>query len=528
MKAKISSILIVFALFLSACSAKTVVAPVVVKSTSVAQQAQPIAAPAEAPLALPTAAPLVLYTVPTAAPGPVSTPADTFFTNYGVNPYTNTREDHLSTFALDVDTASYSLARSYINEGLIPPVDAIRVEEFINYFEQGYPAPEEATFAIYADGTPSPFLDDGTYLVRIGIQGYRLPEAERAPLTLTFVIDVSGSMSQDNRLELVKQALALLVDRLRPDDTVGIVAYSSEARVVLYPTAGSERRAILEAINSLYPENSTNAEAGLRLGYQLAMQYFRAGTTNRVILASDGVANVGATGPQTILDEVRGYVDEGVTLTTVGVGMGNYNDVLLEQLADNGDGNYAYVDTLDEARKVFVEDLVSTMQVIARDAKVQVDFNADVVERYRLIGYENRAVADEDFRNDAVDAGEIGAGHSATALYAVQLRPGAQGRLATVQLRWQEPQSYAIVEINHNLNTSDLAASFDDTSSYYQMTVVVAQFAEVLRHSPYAAGSEAWQLVELANRLPRSLEDARVLEFAQLVSRSAQLGALGR
>jgi Ca-activated chloride channel family protein len=237
---------------------------------------------------------------------------------------------------------------------------------------------------------------------------------------------------------------------------------------------------------------------------------------------------VGQTDPKAILSEVRGYVDEGVTLTTVGVGMGNYNDVLLEQLADNGNGNYAYMDTPEEARKLFVENLTSTMQVIALNAKVQVDFNPDIVYRYRLIGYENRAVADQDFRNDAVDAGEIGAGHSATALYAVQFKPNAQGRIATVQLRWEDPQTRQVQEINGNFNTWDMAETFENASPYYQLSVVTAQYAEILRHSPWGASSAPYMVVQHASRLTSLFpNEPDVIEFANLVSRAFQIGALG-
>lgn len=322
-----------------------------------------------------------------------------------------------------MDTASYSVARRYVMDGNLPPADLVRVEEFVNYFDAGYPSPSDIAFGIYADGAPSPFQRDGSYIVRFGVQGYQVSEEERKPATLTFVIDVSGSMEMENRLGLVKQSLQLLVDRLRPSDTVAIVVYGSNAYVVLNPTSGEDRNRILEAVYSLHTEGATNAEAGLRLGYQLAYQAFRPGAINRVILCSDGVANVGETGPDAILEEIRGYTETGITLTSVGFGMGNFNDVLMEQLADKGDGNYAYVDTLDEARRLFVDNLTSTLQVIAKDAKVQVDFNKEVVSRYRLIGYENRSVADQDFRNDAVDAGEIGAGHHVTALYAVILNP---------------------------------------------------------------------------------------------------------
>jgi Ca-activated chloride channel family protein len=414
--------------------------------------------------------------------------------------------------------------RNYITDGNLPPADAIRVEEFVNYFDQDYPSPANVAFGIYADGAQSPFHEDGTYLLRIGIQGYRVSEESRKPVVLTFVIDESGSMADDGRLDLVKQSLELLVDRLRPDDSVAIVAYTTDARVVLDPISGNHRGTILDAIYTLQPRQTTNVEAGLRLGYQLAMQAYRADATNRVILCSDGVANVGNVDAETILSEVHGYVEEGVTLTTIGVGMGNFNDVLLEQLADNGNGNYSYVDTLDEARKVLVDDMVSTLQVIALDAKVQVDFNPDVVARYRLIGYENRAVADQDFRNDAVDAGEIGAGHSVTALYAVQFWPEVSGRIATVQLRWKDPDTREVVEINGNFNTWDLAQSFESTSPRYQLTAIVAQFAEILRNSPYTNHMSLGALAEYAYTLPGMLpEDPEVAEFATLVARAAKI-----
>lgn len=458
-------------------------------------------------------------------PTPAPTPADMFFQDYGVNPFIDTYEDHLSTFALDVDTASYTLARRYVQEGNLPPAEAIRVEEFVNYFDQDYPLPPDIAFGLYADGAPSPFHSDGSYLLRFGVQGYDVPEALRKPASLTFVIDVSGSMEMENRLGLVKRSLELLVERLRPSDTVAIVVYGSEARVVLNPTSAEDKGTILSAIYSLRTEGATNAEAGLRLGYQMASLAFRPGAINRVILCSDGVANVGETGPDAILQEIRKYAEGEITLTTIGFGMGNFNDVLMEQLADNGDGHYAYVDDVDEAQRLFVDDLTSTLQVIAKDAKVQVDFNPDVVQRYRLIGYENRAVADQDFRNDTVDAGEIGAGHTVTALYAVHLRPGAQGRIGTMQMRWQDPDTGQVHEINGNLNTWDLAPSFEQAAPRYQLAVTVAQYAELLRRSPWARNSSLSHVSNYAARLVELLPgDPDVLEFAQLVQRALQLG----
>ncbi len=463
-------------------------------------------------------------------PSPIEkapTPASNFFRDYGVNPFEDTTEDHLSTFALDVDTASYSVARRYVNDGNLPPTDAVRVEEFINYFEQGYSNPSDVAFGIFADGAPSPFQYDGTYLLRFGIQGYEIPDSERKPASLTFVIDISGSMEMENRLGLVKRSLELLVERLRPTDTVAIAAYGTDARIVLYPTSGEDRQAILDAIYSLYTEGATNAEAGLTLGYDLANRAYRPDAINRVILCSDGVANVGNTGPSAILNSIGEYALQGIYLTTVGFGMGNFNDVLMEQLADRGNGSYAYIDDLDEAEKLFVDDLTSTLQVIARDAKVQVDFNPDIVARYRLIGYENRAVADQDFRNDTVDAGELGAGHSATALYAVQFFPGANGRIATVQLRWQDPDTNQVQEINGNFNTWDLSPDFQSSDLYYQLAVVVAQYAEILRGSPWARESNIFQILDHAVRLAGLLPyEPEVSEFAALVSRASLIKEL--
>jgi Ca-activated chloride channel family protein len=494
--------------------------PVVIEGQSQPALPPVVEAPAQQPgMIYPTAMPESLP-----QPWPKSPPVDNYFQDYGVNPYTDALEDHLSTFALDVDTASYSVARRYVMDGILPPTDAVRVEEFVNYFDPGYQSPPDVAFAVYADGAPSPFHQDGTYFLRFGVQGYQVQEWQRKPATLTFVIDISGSMQRENRLELVKRSLELLVDRLTHEDTVAIVVYGSDARIVMHPTPGSERQAILNAIYSLYTEGATNAEAGLELGYQLAMQAYRQSTSNRVVLCSDGVANVGATSPDAILAKVRGYVEEGVTLTTVGFGMGNFNDVLMEQLADNGDGHYAYVDDLDEAHKLFVEDLTSTLQVIARDAKIQVDFNPDVISYYRLVGYENRAVADQDFRNDSVDAGELGAGHSATAIYAVQLRPGAQGRIATVQLRWQDPDTYRVNEINGNLNTWDLALDFNHAAPHYRLAVLAAQYAEALRGSPWAADISLAQIYELAAPLPQEISwDQEVSEFVYLLSRAGQM-----
>ena len=475
----------------------------------------------EAPAPLATAAMAAAPALPNAEPYDAM-----YFESEGVNPFVDTEDDYLSTFAMDVDTGAYTIARRYVTDGYLPPEEAIRVEEFVNYFEQGYPyPPEEEAFAIDIDGAPTPFTEnERNQMLRIGIQGYAVAPEERQDMALTFVIDVSGSMEQENRLGLVKEALALLVNQLRPSDTVGIVVYGSQARVVLEPAGGADREEILAAIYRLQTEGSTNAEAGLRLGYDLALQAFKPGAINRVILASDGVANVGQTSAESIWDVVKAKASEGITLTTVGFGMGNYNDVLMEQLADNGDGFYAYVDTLREAERLFVHDLASTLQTIALDAKVQVEFNPEVVERYRLVGFENRAIADESFRDDTVDAGEIGAGHTVTALYEIKPRAEASGRIAAVSIRWEDPESHEVAELSREFYSEDLAPAFSETSPRFQWAVLVAEYAEILRGSYWAQNSSLAAVLEDAQRVSQLLDqDAKALEFVDLVTRAAQI-----
>jgi Ca-activated chloride channel family protein len=453
-------------------------------------------------------------------------PYDMFFEDYGVNPSIDTEDDNLSTFALDVDTGSYTVMRNYLNDGNLPPADSVRVEEYVNYFEQGYPTPSERqTFGVYVDGGPSPFTQSERYdMLRVGIQGYEVSEDERKDANLVFVIDVSGSMDMDNRLGLVKRSLELLVERLHSDDTVSIVVYGSEARVVLEPTRGSKSGRILDAIYSLEPEGSTNAEAGIRLGYKMAMQDFKSDGINRVILCSDGVANVGQTEADSILEEIRAHVQEGVLMTTIGFGMDNYNDTLMEQLANDGNGFYAYVDDIDEAERLFIDDLTSTLQTIALDAKIQVDFNPEVVMRYRLVGYENRAVADEDFRDNSVDAGEIGAGHTVTALYEIKLYPEARGRIATVNMRWKDPDTHQVTEISKDFDTNDIAYDFRETDPYFQRAVVVAEYAEILKDSYWAEESSMDDVYDETERLSEEFHRDEVMdEFVELVRQARRM-----
>ncbi|MCE2393312.1 von Willebrand factor type A domain-containing protein [Candidatus Poribacteria bacterium] len=448
---------------------------------------------------------------------------DVFFKDYGTNPFIDTEDDHFSTFGMDVDTASYSVTRRYLRDGLLPPPEAVRVEEFVNAFDYDYEAPLHDAFAVHIEGAPSKFGEGKRLqLLRIGIQGRVVPTENRKDAILTFVIDVSGSMAMENRLGLVKRSLRLLVGQLRPGDEVGIVTYGSRAKVLLPHTGVEGREEILWAIDSLAPEGATNAEEGLRIGYDLALKNARFGSINRVILCSDGVANVGETGHDSILREIRAHVEEGITLTTIGFGMGNFNDILMEQLANKGNGSYAYVDTLYEAKRIFVANLTGTLQVIARDAKVQVDFNPRVVSRFRLLGYENRRLDHDDFRDDDADGGEIGSGHSVTALYEIKLHEGTVGQLATVFIRHEDPDTRQVTEISEDIFAAELTDAFEDTSPEFQLAAAVAEFAEILRDSFWAQEGSLETVNQVIEGLLPQIRDERSDELLHLVNQAAR------
>ncbi|HUG48420.1 MAG TPA: von Willebrand factor type A domain-containing protein [Candidatus Limnocylindria bacterium] len=470
---------------------------------------------------------------PPPPPPPLATGApypDVTFEDAGVNPYVDPQRDPLSTFAMDVDTASYSIARRFIEDGNLPPYEAVRLEEYVNSFDYGYQPPEEGAFAVHLDGGSTPFTDGRSVLLRIGIQAMTVADEERQPVSLTFVIDTSGSMQMENRLELVKDALGILVAGLRADDSVAIVEFGSRARVVLEPTSAAEPQVILDAIRRLTPGGSTNAQHGLELGYGLAVRARRPGTLDRVVLASDGVANVGLTGADGLLAQIDRHVEAGIELISVGVGMGNFNDVLLEQLANRGNGFYAYVNDRREADQLFGRNLTSALQTVARDAKVQVEFRADAVARYRLLGYENRALADDDFRDPTVDAGEVGAGHSVTALYELELyERGGDGHLGTVRLRWQDPGSSRESSLTADIELRDLAPDYESTDPDFQLAATVAAFAEILRESPHARGYDLLEVARQADALGRWFDRRDdVEEFRWLANRAAQLGDRGR
>ncbi len=411
-----------------------------------------------------------------------------FFKNYGTNPFISTDDDHLSTFAIDCDNASFTMTRAYLNDGNLPPEEAVRVEEFINNFKYNYNHPSDRAFDVEMEGAPSRF-GKGYQLLKIGVVGKKIRTENRKDANLTFVVDVSGSMAREDRLGLVRRSLRMLLDQLTPRDYVGIVVYGSTARIVLEPTSIRDKNKIIRAIEELASNGATNAEEGIRMGYEMANRNFNPNSINRIILCSDGVANVGRTSAEEFMKFIKGYADKGITLSAIGFGMGNYNDILMEKLGDKGNGHYAYVDSWEESQRVFMENLTGMLQVIARDVKIQVDFDPNVVERYRLLGYENRDVADDKFRDDKEDGGEIGSGHTVTALYEIKFKDGARGDVGTVFIRHKNPDSFEVSEIAVKISPSVFKTSFELSSVDFRLAAAGAEFAEILRASFWAKDS---------------------------------------
>ncbi len=433
----------------------------------------------------------------------------------------DTTTAQISTFALDVDTASYGYARRTLQEGRWPAPAEIRPEEWVNAFRQGYAQPTGDGFSVHVDGARLPGRDEA--VMRVGLQTRASEAAERRPANLTFVVDVSGSMAEAGRLDLVKSALRKLLDQLAPGDQVSIVSFSGQAEVLASMTPLTARDELVAAVDRLAIGGSTNLESGMVTGYREAAKAFRPAATNRVILLSDGLANQGSTQWQNILAQVKEHAGKQVTLLTVGVGR-DYGDELMEQLADNGDGMAVYVSSEEEAARLFVEQLPATIELRARDAKAQVVFNPSVVEGYRLIGYDNRALSAEEFRDDSRDGGEIGPGHSVTALYALTLKPGAEGQLAQATVRWQDPDTRAASEAGEALRSDQLSGSiWTEAPIRLQVDVVVAAFAVYLRDRE-AFGLDLATLGEHAARLAAASEDPMVSELAGLVERARSIG----
>jgi len=440
------------------------------------------------------------------------------YENYGINNFVETKTDRYSTFSIDVDTGSYTLSRNKILAGTLPPESAVRVEEFINYFKQDYPQPtgEDESFYVSMEGAPSPFNKE-FHILRIGIQGKEISTEERLPANLVFLVDVSGSMSCADKIGLVKESLAILVESLGQMDCVSICTYAGRVAEILPPTGIEDKARILEALNNLSTGGSTGMSSGIELAYDLAGRNFREDGINRVIVCSDGDANVGPTSPEEILRLIEKQKDRGVTLSTIGFGTGNYNDTMMERLADKGNGNYYYVDTLKEGERIFKEEMNGTLQVIAKDVKIQVEFKSESVQEYRLIGYENRDMADKDFRDDKKDAGEVGAGHCVTALYEVRLNEKAGNDIGIVRLRYKLPGQDEANEYHYPFKKSYVHKTFGESSEKFRFIVAVGEFAEILRGSEYAGGSLEDVLQIAQSSCEERCEDEE--EFVDLVGK---------
>ncbi|ROU05429.1 vWA domain-containing protein [Lysobacter enzymogenes] len=460
------------------------------------------------------------------------------------NPVQRASEQPLSTFSIDVDTGSYANVRRMLNDGIRPPADAVRAEEFINYFDYGHPAPASRAvpFKVSTELAPAPW-NAQRQLLMIGIKGFEVPKHNLPPANLVFLIDTSGSMNSPDKLPLLKSAFSMLARQLRPQDRISIVVYAGSAGLVLPPTPGDKQQEILDALERLQAGGSTNGGDGIRLAYATARQSFIKNGVNRVILATDGDFNVGTVGTDALETLVADQRKSGIALTTLGFGAGNYNDELSEKLADVGDGNHAYIDTVQEARKVLVQEMGSTLMTIARDVKIQIEFNPAQVAEYRLIGYENRLLKREDFANDKVDAGDIGAGHEVTALYEItpvgsaatrlpplryaQAAPAASaktGELANLKLRYKRPgeDRSQLIE-TPVLRSGERAAASDSL----RMAAAVAAFADALRGGSQYDGWGWEQILGAARGVKTADPWGQRAEFVRLVERAkAQIGEL--
>ena len=452
------------------------------------------------------------------------------------------RETPRSTFSIDVDRASYSNVRRFITGGNLPPRDAVRIEELVNYFTYDYPEPAGTQpFSVSTDVTGCPWNDQNK-LVRIGLQSRRVNVDELPPNNLTFLIDVSGSMQSPDKLPLVKASLAQLVDQLRPEDSVALVVYAGSAGLVLEPTRGSNKGAILGALERLEAGGSTAGGEGILLAYKVAKENFNPRGNNRVILASDGDFNVGVTSDGELEQLIEKKRKEGIYLTVLGFGTGNVKDSKMELLADKGNGNYAYIDSLFEARKTLVNEMGATLLTVAKDVKLQVEFNPNRVKAYRLIGYENRMLRDQDFKDDTKDAGEIGAGHSVTALYeivppeanvpGIDIDPlkyqapaltdaAKSGELMTLKIRYKAPDQESSRELAYPI--ADAVRSIDAAPDDMRFAVAVAEFGMLLRKSEFAPGATFHEVIALAEGARGRDEEGYRAGFIVLARQAASL-----
>jgi Ca-activated chloride channel family protein len=508
--------------------------------------AQPLADMVAAPMAPPPPPPQGFIGGVMAQNMPQEQVANTeHYAGHDDNPVKRVAEAPVSTFSIDVDTGSYSNVRRMLHDGVRPPADAVRAEEMINYFDYGHPGPSSLAtpFRVTTEIAPAPW-NGKRQLLMIGIKGYDVPKAQLPPANLVFLIDTSGSMQSEDKLPLLKQSFARLVEQLRPQDRVSIVVYAGSAGLVLAPTPGSEKAKILGALDDLSAGGSTNGGAGIQLAYATARQAFVKDGVNRVILATDGDFNVGTTDQKALETLVGDQRKSGIALTTLGFGQGNYNDSMAERLADVGDGNHAYIDTLQEARKVLVQEMQSTLLTIAKDVKIQIEFNPAQVAEYRLIGYENRLLNREDFANDRVDAGDIGAGHEVTALYELTLvgsdaqhlpalRYGtpqaapagvAANELAHLRLRYKRPGEDTSRLIQTPIATAQAMAKHVPSPAL-RFAATVAAYADALRGGKNIDG---WTWEDIARSARQTTGDdpwKLRAEFVELVDTARRITA---
>jgi Ca-activated chloride channel family protein len=466
------------------------------------------------------------------------------YAHFDDNPIKSVSEQPISTFSIDVDTGAYANVRRILNQGRLPQHDAVRVEEMINYFGYDYPLPDslEPPFKVTTEIAPTPW-NNKTHLLHIGIKGYDIPKDKLPPANLVFLVDVSGSMESADKLGLLKAALKLLTQQLTEKDKVALVVYAGAAGLVLKTTPGNERGKIHAALERLSAGGSTHGSAGIQLAYATAQKGFIEGGINRVLLATDGDFNVGTVSFEALKNLVEEKRQSGISLTTLGFGTGNYNDHLMEQLADAGNGNYAYIDTLNEAQKVLVEEMSSTFNTIAKDVKIQIEFNPATIAEYRLIGYENRLLKREDFSNDKVDAGEIGAGHTVTALYEIalvgsggqrlenrrygenQTAPSGQygNELALLRLRYKAPSAETSKLLEWPLQKQDMIRSLDNTSKRFRFSAAVAAFGQQLRGGTYLEQFSYDDILSLARGAQGDDRFGYRAEFIKLVNLAKSL-----
>jgi Ca-activated chloride channel family protein len=454
-------------------------------------------------------------------------------------------QNPLSTFSIDVDEAAYSNIRRYINNGSIPPAGAVRIEEMINYFDYTYPQPtNDEPFSVNTEIAECPWSPQHR-LVHIGLQGKEIPVQQLPNANIVFLIDVSGSMEDANKLPLVKASMKLLADQLRPDDKVAIVVYAGNAGLVLPATSGSNKTAIREAIDQLEAGGSTAGGEGIQLAYKVATDNFIKGGNNRIILATDGDFNVGASSDDELVSLIEKERKSGIFLSVLGYGMGNYKDNKMQQLADKGNGNHSYIDNINEARKVLVTEFGSTLFTIAKDVKIQIEFNPTKVQAYRLIGYENRVLASEDFNDDKKDAGELGSGHTVTALYEVipvgvksdfiaavdplkyqpakNAVPSGGDEIMTIKLRYKKPDGDVSKLIVHPVNDSPVALA--NTSDNFRFSAAVASFGMLLRNSEFKQNASYQQVISLAKAAKGTDANGYRQEFINLVQAAGSLMA---